>query len=127
MKKVVYEVNQFYRVLGTVCPKYKNISVTTDDLKDDHILSEVLYDLEDNVYTYEGAMELYYEVQRLKDKHKVIKTIGVILMVVGFVFMLGTAGASDLNTIPFAQIMIQLIMSLSITALGFIIIKKLED
>lgn len=121
MNQIVQEVNQFYKTLGTVCPKYKNINVTTEDLKDEFILSEVLYDLEDNVYVYEGAEELYDKMQHLVHKKKATYNIGRVLIVIGFLLMLGTAGASDLNNISFNQIITQLAISLCITMFGLMI------
>lgn len=131
MKNITYEINQFYRILGTECPKYKNIRVTENDLKDENILSEVLYDIEDNVYVYEGAEELYHDIRYYVNKkntaYKIIKFIGVTLMIFGFIFMLGTAGATDLNTISFQQTIIQSIISLSAVILGLAIINKMEE
>lgn len=127
MQNIVYEVNQFYQTLGTVCPKYKGIKVDVNDLMNDNILSEILYDIEDNIYVYEGAEELrnFIKHQRHKQSlgYKIIQTIGTILITLGFVFILGTAGASDNDAISFAQIIIQIVISFGISMLGFIIKK----
>jgi membrane-associated PAP2 superfamily phosphatase len=131
---IVREINTFYRVLGTECPKYRNIRVTEDDLKNELILSEVLYDLEDNVYVYEGAEELYHDIIHRNNKKRsicnAVTIIGITLIIAGFLLVLGTAGASDLNTIPFSQMILQTIIGLGITIVGFItlkIINKMEE
>jgi hypothetical protein len=133
MNQIAQKINQFYSTLGTVCPKYKNISVTADDLKDDDVLSEVLYDLEDNAYAYEGATELYRDIVRRTNKKRqicnVIGVIGAIVIALGFFLMVGTEGASYLDNIPLSQIIVQSIIGLAIMAFGFItlvIAKKLE-
>jgi hypothetical protein len=126
MKNIVYEVNQFYQTLGTVCPKYKGIKVDVNDLMNDNILSEILYNIEDNICV-EGAEELrnFIKHQRHKQniRYKIIQTIGTILITLGFVFILGTAGASDNDAISFAQIIIQIVISFGISMLGLIIKK----
>lgn len=134
MDKIIREINTFYRVLGTECPKYKNIRVTESDLKNEHILSEVLYDIEDNVYVYEGAEELCHDIRHYTNTRKYIynavKVLGITLIIAGVLLILGTAGESDLNGMPFAQIISQITMGAGISTLGFIatkIIKKLED
>lgn len=127
MNELAHKINDFYRRLGSVCPKYKNIRVTPEDLGDEYVLSEILYDVEDNIYTYEGAAELCHKLRHIKKTHSGIKTIGKVMMIIGIIFMLGTAGASDLDTISLTQTMIQLVISLSVTTLGFIINKKMED
>jgi hypothetical protein len=123
---IVREINQFYRIIGTECPKYKNIRVTKDDLKDEFILSEVLYDIEDNVYVYEGADELYEDVKYYADKkryiYNAVKAIGIICIVIGFLTILGTAGASDLGQISMSQIISQISMGLIVAIVGFITI-----
>lgn len=127
MQNIVYEVNQFYQTLGTVCPKYKGIKVDVNDLMNDNILSEILYDIEDNIYVYEGAEELrnFIKHQRHKQNivYKIMQTIGTILITLGFVFILGTAGASDNDAISFTQIIIQIVISFGISMLGFFIKK----
>lgn len=134
MNKTIREINNFYRVLGTECPKYKNIRVTEDDLKNEFILSEVLYDIEDNVYVYEGAEELCRDIKHHTNKRKYIynavKVIGTTMLITGILLIIGTAGESDLNNMPFAQIISQITMGFGMSTLGFIttkIIKKLED
>jgi hypothetical protein len=110
-----------------VCPKYKGIKVDVNDLMNDSILSEILYDIEDNMTVYEGAEELrnFIKHQRHKQNigYKIIQTIGTILITLGFVFILGTAGASDNDAISFAQIIIQIVISFGISTLGLIIKK----
>jgi hypothetical protein len=110
-----------------VCPKYKNIKVSANDLADDYVVSEILCDVEDHNCTYESAIDLCRQLKHIKKTHRVLKAIGVVLMIVGFILMLGTAGASDLNSIPFTQIIVQATISLCVSALGLMIIKKMED
>jgi hypothetical protein len=125
MKQIAQEINQFYRVLGTECPKYRNITVTAKDLKNENILSEVLYDIEDNIYVYEGAEELSHKIRHSTSKKKAIHSIGIIFIALGFIFVLGTAGASDLGEISFGQIISQIAIGFGISTVGFII-KKME-
>jgi hypothetical protein len=126
-QKLKKEVNNFYAALGEVCPKYKNIGVATDDLCDTLVLYEVLCDIKDNMYAYEGTEKLYYQILWFMNQQKIIHKIGIVAIIIGFILMLGTAGASDRNSIPFNQIMVQLVISLGIMVLGFIIIKKVEE
>lgn len=127
MNKITNEVNQFYKVLGTECPKYKNIRVTKDDLKDENILSEVLYDIKDNVYVYEGAQELYRNIKHHTNRKRsicnAVTIMGITLIVAGLLLVLGTAGASDLNNIPFSQIISQTIIGFGVSTIGFITLK----
>ena len=46
------------------------------------------------------------------------KGIGSVLIAAAFVFILGTAGASDLNTISFEQILAQCAISLAVGGIG---------
>jgi hypothetical protein len=130
MNKTIREINNFYRILGTVCPKYKNIRVTENDLKDENILSEVLYDIEDNVYVYEGAEELYHDIKYYTNKkryiYNAVKVIGTTLIIIGLFALLGTAGASDLGNISISQILIQILLGVIIFALGLITLNKME-
>lgn len=41
-------------------------------------------------------------------------------MLAGFIFMIGTAGASDCNLIDFRQIVIQSLIALALVIIGFI-------
>ena len=134
MNQITQEINQFYRILGTECPKYRNISVTAEDLKDEHVLSEVLYDLEDNVYVYEGAEELAYKIQHSISRKvaicNAVGIVGIVFITLGFLLILGTAGASDLGKIGFSQIISQVIIGFGIITVGFIIIiiiNKVEE
>ena len=126
-RMVAYEVNQFYKTLGTECPKYKNIKVTTKDLDDEFILSEILYDVEDDVYVYEGANELSNKLRHINKSHKIAKAIGIAFILIGFIFMLGTAGASDLGNISLIQTIVQAAISLGVVALGLVVISKTEE
>ena len=61
---------------------------------------------------------------------KVIKWIGFLVLALGFVLMLGTAGASDLDTITFEVIVIRMLISLAMMGIGFCvtyIIEKKEN
>lgn len=40
-------------------------------------------------------------------------------MVAGFIYMIGTAGASDCELITFSQIIKQIVISLALTIIGF--------
>lgn len=54
----------------------------------------------------------------------IAKKIAATLITAGFILMLGTAGASDLNTIPFSQIVYQVLGSLVMAGAGFAILAK---
>ncbi len=134
MNQITQEINKFYQTLGTVCPKYRNVSVTAEELKNENVLSEVLYDLKDNVYAYEGAEELSHKIQRCTNRKRAIcnavSAIGAIVIALGFFMMIGTEGASYISNISLSQIIIQSVISLGVIMLGLIIIiiaKKLEE
>lgn len=50
---------------------------------------------------------------------KIIRNIAYFICFAGFVLMLGTAGASDLNIITFKQIVIRGIISIAMLVIGF--------
>lgn len=50
---------------------------------------------------------------------KIIRNISYTVCFAGFVLMLGTAGASDLNTITFEQIVIRGIIAMIMVIVGF--------
>ena len=50
---------------------------------------------------------------------RVLRAIGAILLCAAFVFLLGTAGSSDLNAIPFGQIIAQCAICLIAGGIGF--------
>ena len=61
---------------------------------------------------------------------KAIKVIGFLVLAFGFVLMLGTAGASDVNTISFDEIVIRMLISVAMMGIGFgvtYIIEKKEN
>ena len=65
----------------------------------------------------------------LTDLKAAVGVTGIIIIAIGFLLILGTAGASDLGDIGFRQIISQTVMGLGISTVGFIIIKivnKLE-
>lgn len=124
---IAYEVNQFYKTLGNVCPKYKNVRIKAEDLAKELTLSDIIYDIEGNSNVYESATELRAKLNGIKRKHKIARGIGSILAAVGFICILGTAGASDLGNISLVQTVVQAVISLGVSALGLAVIKKMED
>lgn len=55
---------------------------------------------------------------------KLVRTIGVLMMIGGAVCLLGTAGASDLNNISFEQMIVQLFIAITMFFVGFAIVFK---
>ena len=49
--------------------------------------------------------------------------IGYVIVAIGFLLMLGTAGASDIDLISFGQIVIQSIIGLCLMAMGLLLVK----
>lgn len=60
-------------------------------------------------------------------KLKALKYVGIAVMVIGFLLALGTAGASDLNTIGWAQIVRQLLISAAMMVVGGFVSYAIED
>lgn len=58
---------------------------------------------------------------------RVLKIIGAILFGTAFIFLLGTAGASDNNSISFEQEIVQCIVCLIVGGIGFGIIYVTEE
>ena len=50
---------------------------------------------------------------------KLLKVIAVVLMIGGFIFILGTAGSADLGTISFGQVVLQCIIGLCTIGGGY--------
>ena len=126
-RMVAYEVNQFYRTLGNVCPKYKNVRISAEDLAKELTLSDIIYDIEGNSNVYESATELRAKLNGIKRKYRIARGIGSILAAVGFICILGTAGASDLGNISLVQTVVQAAISLGAVVLGLAIISKTEE
>lgn len=65
-------------------------------------------------------IEYRAELNRRKRRRalKIKKRIALAISFLGFMLMLGTAGASDLNAIPLKQIIIQLLIGLLMCAGG---------
>lgn len=57
---------------------------------------------------------------------KVIKWFGFVLMVCGFVFMLGTAGASDIDAICIDMVIVRSFIALAMVVTGFIVAYIME-
>ena len=65
----------------------------------------------------------------MKKLRTIMKYIFVIVSAIGFIFIYGTAGASDLNNIPMEQVVTQSATGLALFVAGFIgyqIIKEIE-
>lgn len=57
---------------------------------------------------------------------KALHIVGVVLCGAAFVFILGTAGSSDLNTISFEQVLVQVVIALVVGGIGCGIMKITE-
>ena len=50
-----------------------------------------------------------------------------VLLVLGFALLLGTAGASDINMIPFTQILLQCAVGITLLCIGGTALKEETD
>lgn len=69
--KLVKELNKFYATLATEDSAYNNCYVTKEDLKNMDCINAIMYDLEDNCFTYEDSLALYREVKNYKKNIKI--------------------------------------------------------
>lgn len=118
------QLNHFYSCLALEDKTYENCHITMADLGNKECLAEILYDLNDNYFTYEGTSTLCRKVEHLLHRHNKIDTISKMIIGVGLAIMIGTVGAGDLNTISYAQIVAQSLISISIMGIGFILYKR---
>lgn len=58
--------------------------------------------------------------QIVRRRRKILGIVSSTFLLVGFAIMLGTAGASDCNIIPFWRIVVQSLIGLAIFASGFL-------
>jgi divalent metal cation (Fe/Co/Zn/Cd) transporter len=57
-------------------------------------------------------------------RHKRVDTISKIIIGVGLAIMIGTAGASDMNTISYAQIVTQSLIGVCVMGIGVVLYKR---
>lgn len=57
--------------------------------------------------------------QIIKRRRKILGIISSVFLIIGFTIMLGTAGASDCDMIPFWRIAVQSLVGLTIFVSGF--------
>ena len=57
---------------------------------------------------------------------KIIKTIAGIMMAMGFILALGTAGSSDIDAISYSQTLVQLAISIGVSLLGYAILRAVD-
>ncbi len=125
------KINRFYATLATVDIAYDNCIVSTEDLNNISVLNEVLYDLEDNFFTFEGIYELHRQV--LKHMHKIEtykKTccnVAIAIGIVGILLAIGIAGSDQLGSISFLNTLIGSGISLGLMGIGSILYIKGEN
>lgn len=98
--KLVNQINNFYAALATEEPIYHNCYVTKKDLDNRDVISEILYDLNDNVLVHGGATSLYREVKHFMRKRRIniARLIETILVILSICLMLW-AGISWLEVV----------------------------
>ena len=69
---------------------------------------------------------LYINIDLLKSRFKsaiitLLKALATVLTIAGIVYIIGTAGASDNNTIPFAQIFTQLLQGFFLCGVAWVL------
>lgn len=133
MKKIILrnKINRFYSLLATIDDTYNNCMVTLEDLTNISIMEEVLYDLEENFYTFEDSRKLYHQVMKHIDKterhRKLCFNSAVILATLGGLLTYGVAGSSDLDRLSMSQIIMWTVVGMIVIGISRIIYIKGEN
>ena len=133
MKKALLKnkINRFYSTLATVDVSYDNYRVSVEDLKNPDILEEILYDLEENFFSFDYCRKLHRQVlkqlHRVEVTKKVLLTVASIMIFGGLLLAAGSEGSDYLGRITFTQAVLGGIAGIIIMGIGTILYKKGEN